>query len=158
RVGVLSSDDRDHRRFRMTSLAASASAGLLAAPAPRAARPLRILFVVSAHNSLSQRVFVELTDLGHDVSVEVVDCGAAIEAAVARHTPELILCPMLKTIIPETVWSRHRCLIVHPGPRGDRGPSSLDWAIELETAEWGVTVLEATGEVDGGGVWASRTF
>ena len=25
-------------------------------------------------------------------------------------------------------------------------------------AEWGVTVLEATGEVDGGGVWASRTF
>jgi putative two-component system hydrogenase maturation factor HypX/HoxX len=77
---------------------------------------------------------------------------------VARHTPELIVCPMLKSIIPESVWSRHRCLIVHPGPRGDRGPSSLDWAIELEMAEWGVTVLEATGDVDGGGVWASRTF
>ena len=25
-------------------------------------------------------------------------------------------------------------------------------------AEWGVTVLEATGEVDGGDVWATRTF
>ena len=48
--------------------------------------------------------------------------------------------------------------IVHPGPRGDRGPSSLDWAIELEMAEWGGTVLEATGEVDGGCVWALRTF
>ena len=99
-----------------------------------------------------------LTDLGHAVSVEVVDSSEAIEAAVARHTPELILCPMLKSIIPESVWSKHRCLIVHPGPRGDRGPSSLDWAIELEMAEWGVTVLEATGEVDGGCVWASRTF
>ncbi len=141
----------------MASLATSASTPL-AAPALRAERPLRILFVVSAHNSLSQRVFVALTDLGHDVSVEVVDCSAAIEAAVARHTPELIVCPMLKSIIPESVWSHHRCLIVHPGPRGDRGPSSLDWAIELEMAEWGVTVLEASGELDGGGVWASRTF
>ena len=141
-----------------TSLATSAVASSLAAPALRAERTLRILFVVSAHNSLSQRVFVALSDLGHDVSVEVVDCSAAIEAAVARHTPELIVCPMLKSIIPESVWSRHRCLIVHPGPRGDRGPSSLDWAIELEMAEWGVTVLEATGEVDGGDVWASRTF
>ena len=39
---------------------------------------------------------------------------------------------------------------MHPGPAGDRGPSSLDWAIELERAEWGVTVLQATGELDGG--------
>ncbi|HEY6606863.1 MAG TPA: hypothetical protein VIZ44_10955, partial [Gaiellaceae bacterium] len=142
----------------MTSLATSASASWLAPPALRAGRPLRILFLVSAHNSLSQRVFVALTDVGHDVSVEVVSSSAAIEAAVARHAPELIVCPMLKAIIPESVWSKHRCLVVHPGPRGDRGASSLDWAIELEMAEWGVTVLEATGEVDGGGVWASRTF
>jgi putative two-component system hydrogenase maturation factor HypX/HoxX len=142
----------------MTSLATSARATRLAPAAPLAERPLRILFLVSAHNSLSQRVFVALTDLGHDVSVEVVDSSAPIEAAVARHTPELIVCPMLKSIIPESVWSRHLCLIVHPGPRGDRGPSSLDWAIELEMAEWGVTVLEATGEVDAGSVWASRTF
>ena len=41
---------------------------------------------------------------------------------------------------------------------GDRGPSSLDWAIELGADRWGVTVLEATDEVDGGDVWASRTF
>jgi putative two-component system protein, hydrogenase maturation factor HypX/HoxX len=142
----------------MTSPATSASAVRLAAPAPRAKRPLRILFLVSAHNSLSQRVFVALTDLGHEVSVEVVGSSAVIEAAVARHAPELIVCPMLKSIIPESVWSRHRCLIVHPGPRGDRGPSSLDWAIELEPAEWGVTVLEANGEIDAGSVWASRTF
>jgi putative two-component system hydrogenase maturation factor HypX/HoxX len=140
----------------MNSLATAARR--LDQPAPRAERPLRILFLASAHNSLSQRVLVALTDLGHEVSVEVVDSSEAIETAAARHTFDLIVCPMLKSIIPESVWSRHRSLIVHPGPRGDRGPSSLDWAIELEMAEWGVTVLEATGEVDGGGVWASRAF
>src|SRR5690348_6013189 len=118
----------------------------------------RILFLVSAHNSLSQRAWIALTELGHDVEVEVVDSGAAMEAAVAAHRPELIVCPMLKKLIPESVWSAHRCLVVHPGPPGDRGPSSLDWAIELGAREWGVTVLEADGRFDAGAVWASRTF
>ncbi len=128
------------------------------APVRRAARPLRILFLVSAHNSLSQRAQIALTELGHTVEVAVVETGEAMEAAVARHMPELIVCPILKTIIPESIWSRHRCLIVHPGPVGDRGPSSLDWAIELGMGEWGVTVLQATGDVDGGDVWGARTF
>jgi len=119
---------------------------------------LRILFLVSAHNSLSQRAQIALTELGHTVEVAVVETVEAMEAAVARHRPELIVCPMLKKIIPESIWSRHRCLIVHPGPVGDRGPSSLDWAIELGMGEWGVTVLEAIGEVDGGDIWGSRTF
>ena len=45
---------------------------------------------------------------------------------------------------------------MHPGPVGDRGASSLDWAIELGMGEWGVTVLEATGEVDGGDIWGTQ--
>src|SRR6185312_9892112 len=106
-------------------------------------RRLRVLFLVTAHNSLSQRARVALVDVGHVVTVAVVDSAPAMEAAAARHRPDLIVCPILKTIIPESVWSRHRCLVVHPGPKGDRGPSSLDWALELGMAEWGVTVLEA---------------
>jgi putative two-component system protein, hydrogenase maturation factor HypX/HoxX len=139
-------------------MAQIASSPAALALAPRTARRLRILFVVSAHNSLSQRALVALTELGHDVAVEVVDSGAAVGVAAGRHRPELIVCPMLKTFIPETVWRRYRCLVVHPGPRGDRGPSSLDWAIELGMDEWGVTVLEASDVVDGGDVWATRTF
>jgi putative two-component system protein, hydrogenase maturation factor HypX/HoxX len=119
---------------------------------------MRILFLASAHNSLSQRAWIALTELGHNVEVEVVDSGAAMEAAAATHRPDLIVCPMLKKLIPESVWSAHRCLVVHPGPPGDRGPSSLDWAIELGAGEWGVTVLEADGHFDAGAVWASRTF
>jgi putative two-component system protein, hydrogenase maturation factor HypX/HoxX len=118
----------------------------------------RILFLVSAHNSLSQRAYIALTELGHRVEVAVVEGAEDMESAVARHQPELIVCPMLKKLIPESIWSTRRCLVVHPGPRGDRGPSSLDWAIELGVGEWGVTVLEANGDFDAGDVWATRTF
>src|SRR5262249_33963267 len=129
-----------------------------ARPTSGSQRSLHILFLVSAHNSLSQRAQIELTEQGHQVTVAVVDSAPAMEAAAATHRPDLIACPFLKKMIPESVWSKHRCLIVHPGPMGDRGPSSLDWAIELGVEEWGVTVLEATGDVDGGDVWATRRF
>jgi putative two-component system hydrogenase maturation factor HypX/HoxX len=128
------------------------------APLRIAGTPLRILFLVSAHNSLSQRACVALTELGHEISVAIVDSGEAMEAAVEAHQPELIVCPMLKKMIPESVWANHRCLVVHPGPRGDRGPSSLDWAIELGMGEWGVTVLRAAADADAGDIWATRTF
>ena len=128
------------------------------APLSIAQTPLRILFVVSAHNSLSQRAYVALTELGHEIEVAVVNAPHEIEAAVAQHHPELVVCPMLKTFIPESVWAHHRCLVVHPGPRGDRGPSSLDWAVETGAEEWGVTVLEAIEEADAGDIWATRNF
>jgi putative two-component system hydrogenase maturation factor HypX/HoxX len=126
--------------------------------ADRRLKTMRILFLVSAHNSLSQRVQVALTEFGHEIDVAVVATPLEMEAAVARSRPELIVCPMLKTFIPESIFQQHRCLIVHPGPKGDRGPSSLDWSIELGAPDWGVTVLEASAEVDGGDVWASGWF
>jgi putative two-component system protein, hydrogenase maturation factor HypX/HoxX len=119
---------------------------------------MQILFLVSAHNSLSQRAWIALTELGHDVEVAVVDSPMAMEAAVRAHDPDLIVCPFLKTMLPESIWSQHCCLIVHPGPRGDRGPSSLDWAIEFDKPVWGVTVLQANAEPDAGEVWATSTF
>ncbi|HET6548004.1 MAG TPA: enoyl-CoA hydratase-related protein [Solirubrobacter sp.] len=121
-------------------------------------KPLRILFLVSAHNSLSQRIFIALTEQGHDVTVQVVTQGHEMEAAVEVVQPDLIVCPFLKAFIPESIWKHHRCLVVHPGPHGDRGPSSLDWAVELGMDEWGVTLLEADEEADAGDIWATRKF
>jgi putative two-component system hydrogenase maturation factor HypX/HoxX len=123
-----------------------------------AEKPLRILFVTSAHNSLSQRAYIALTEMGHQVTVQVVDSPEIIEAAVNAHEPDLVVCPMLKQFIPETVWRNYTCLVVHPGPHGDRGASSLDWAIELGFDEWGVTVLEAVEEADAGDIWETRKF
>ncbi|MFF4309210.1 hydrogenase maturation protein [Streptomyces sp. 900105755] len=118
-----------------------------------------ILLVASAFNSLSQRVCAELSDLGHRVDVVLAGQGPdAVRRAVRDRHPELIIAPMLKTALPEDVWQQHTCLIVHPGPPGDRGPSSLDWAIAGQAAEWGVTVLQAEAAMDAGAVWASETF
>ncbi|MFF5447995.1 enoyl-CoA hydratase-related protein [Streptomyces sp. NPDC012888] len=119
---------------------------------------MRILLIASSYNSLTQRVRVELQDRGHGVPVEVTPDGDAVRDAVARHAPDLVLAPMLKTVVPRDVWSRHRCLIVHPGPVGDRGPSSLDWAVHEGATEWGVTVLQADEEMDAGDVWATARF
>ncbi len=69
-----------------------------------ARRSLRILFLVSAHNSLSQRAYIAVTELGHDVEVAVVDSPPETDAAVRGHRPDLIVCPMLKRFIPESIW------------------------------------------------------
>jgi putative two-component system protein, hydrogenase maturation factor HypX/HoxX len=119
---------------------------------------MRILFLTSAHNSLSQRLWIELGERGHDIRVCVAAAGETMIAAVSREVPDLIIAPMLKIAIPEEVWSRHLCLIVHPGIKGDRGPSSLDWAITNDEKIWGVTILEAADEFDAGPIWASHEF
>ncbi|MEU1456730.1 enoyl-CoA hydratase-related protein [Streptomyces avermitilis] len=116
---------------------------------------MHILLVASAFNSLTQRAHAELRDRGHTVAVELALPGRSLPEAVRRHAPQLILAPMLKTAIPREVWSAHTCLVVHPGPVGDRGPSSLDWAIHEGVDQWGVTVLQADEEMDAGDVWAS---
>ncbi len=119
---------------------------------------MRILFLTSAHNSLSQRLWIELSERGHHIRVCVAATGQTMIAAVSRESPELIIAPMLKIAIPREVWSRHLCLIVHPGIKGDRGPSSLDWAIANQEESWGVTILESAEEFDAGPIWASHEF
>jgi putative two-component system protein, hydrogenase maturation factor HypX/HoxX len=79
---------------------------------------VRILFISTAHNSLSQRLFVELTRRGHTVALCVGSPPDGMLQAVDRYRPDLVIAPMLKTAIPEQVWRRYRCLVVHPGREG----------------------------------------
>ena len=119
---------------------------------------MRILLLTHAFNSLTQRLFVELESLGHQVSVEFDINDQVTREAVALFRPHLILAPYLRRAIPESVWREHLCLVVHPGPVGDRGPSALDWAIRDGAQQWGLTLLQAEAEMDSGPVWASATF
>jgi putative two-component system hydrogenase maturation factor HypX/HoxX len=119
---------------------------------------MRILFLTHAFNSLAQRLHVELAERGHEVSVEFdINDRVAIEA-VELFRPDLIVAPFLKRRIPAEIWRQRVCLVVHPGIVGDRGPSALDWAILGSESSWGVTVLQANEVMDGGAVWASRSF
>jgi putative two-component system protein, hydrogenase maturation factor HypX/HoxX len=119
---------------------------------------MRVLLLTHAFNSLAQRLWVELGADGHEVSLELDIADAVTEEAVALWQPDVVIAPFLKRRIPESVWSTRLCLVVHPGPPGDRGPSALDWALMEGRSEWGVTVLQATGEYDAGPVWAWRGF
>ena len=119
---------------------------------------MRILLISSAYNSMTQRIHAELADHGHDMAVELALSDQVMRDAVRHHDPDLVIAPMLTTAIPADIWSARPCFIVHPGPRGDRGPSSLDWAIMGGAGRWGVTVLQANAEMDAGDIWASVEF
>ena len=119
---------------------------------------MRILLVSSAYNSMAQRVHVELSDRGHEVSVELALSSEVMREGVRRFDPDLVVAPMLITAIPADIWSTCPCFIIHPGPRGDRGPSSLDWAIMDGAERWGVTIVQANAEMDAGDIWASAGF
>ncbi len=119
---------------------------------------MRILFLTHAFNSLAQRLYVELCEGGHSVSVEFDVNDTVTIDAVNRFQPDLIVAPYLKRAIPRAIWTRHLCLVVHPGIPGDRGPSALDWAILNRERQWGVTVLQANAVMDGGAIWAHSEF
>ena len=120
--------------------------------------PLRILLLCHSFNSLTQRLFAELRAAGHTLSVELDIADSVTEEAVVLFQPDLVLAPFLKRRIPATVWQRVTCLVVHPGPPGDQGPSALDWAVWRGEPHWGVTVLQANGDFDAGPVWAHASF
>ncbi|QRW23319.1 enoyl-CoA hydratase/isomerase family protein [Rhizoctonia solani] len=144
---------------------------------------MRILFFVTAHNSLSQRVYTALTDAtyGHHISVEYATSAEAMIEAAELAKPDIILCPFLTRKVPQEVYEKYLTLIVHPGAPGDAGPSALDWVLMGDTglltsapetlarvasaplpskprSHWAVTVLQAEEEFDKGPVWAWEQF
>jgi putative two-component system hydrogenase maturation factor HypX/HoxX len=120
---------------------------------------MRILLVSTAFSGLTQRFYTELDDAGYNVSVELhLGDNAKLMEGVELCQPDFIICPYLTKKIPKEVYQNYKCLIVHPGIKGDRGPSSLDWAIQEGINEWGVSLLQADEEMDAGPIWASKTF
>lgn len=140
---------------------------------------MKILFLCTAHNSLSQRLYLALSRL-HDVTIEYALSEEVMLSAVTLAQPDLIICPFLTTLVPKKIYADHMTLIIHPGPPGDIGPSALDWVLMgddgtvddskellkyLDTvntrpgrSHWGVTVLQAIEEFDAGPVWAYDQF
>ncbi len=119
---------------------------------------MRILLLTSAFNGLTQRTWIELRRAGHRVTVELALSPEAMRDAVRLSDPHLIICPFLRERVPDDIWTTRRTIIIHPGPVGDRGPSSLDWAILEGASTWGVTALQAVAEMDAGPIWSTREF
>lgn len=117
---------------------------------------LDILFVVTSHNTMSQKAFCLLSSSFQcRVMVELHTNENLIER-VQMHKPDLVICPFLTRPISSHIYQNYITLIVHPGPVGDRGRHSVDrWVLE-RPKEWGVAILEAVEEMDAGPVWAEE--
>ncbi|KHN98434.1 C-type cyclin [Metarhizium album ARSEF 1941] len=138
---------------------------------------MKILFFCTAHNSLSQRLFLVLSR-NHSISIEYALCAEKMIEAADLAKPHLIICPFLTSAVPQQVYETYLTLIVHPGPPGDAGPSALDWMLmgddgteadsqrllrdnrfnPVGRSHWAVTVLQAIAEFDKGPVWAFDQF
>ncbi|KAF3917599.1 hypothetical protein AA313_de0205022 [Arthrobotrys entomopaga] len=139
---------------------------------------MKILFLCTAHNSLSQRLYLALSP-SHDITIEFALSDELMTSAAHLANPDLIICPFLTVHVPVEIYTKYLTLIIHPGPPGDAGPSALDWLLigddgtekdskkvleELNgeckpgRSHWGVTILQAIEEFDAGPVWAWEQF
>eukprot|EP01024_Parvocaulis_polyphysoides_P071679 TRINITY_DN895_c0_g1_i1.p1 TRINITY_DN895_c0_g1~~TRINITY_DN895_c0_g1_i1.p1 ORF type:complete len:676 (+),score=115.40 TRINITY_DN895_c0_g1_i1:152-2179(+) len=116
---------------------------------------LEILLVCNAFNSMSQKAYLLMTKLGHHVIIKEYESEEDLLKTVSLQAPDLIVCPFLTKFIPEEIYNSMPCWIVHPGIWGDRGGSSIDWALKEGVNEWGCTILQASKEADAGPVWAT---
>jgi putative two-component system hydrogenase maturation factor HypX/HoxX len=120
---------------------------------------MKILLISTAFNGLTQRFYTELMDANYNVSVELHHGdNEKLLAGVKLFKPDLIICPFLTRFLAANIYTNTPCIIVHPGIKGDRSGSSLDWAIQNNLSEWGVTLLQADEEMDAGDIWSNKNF
>lgn len=119
---------------------------------------MKILLLVTAFNSQTQGVYTKLKDGGHKVAVCFAINEIQMLEEIAEFHPELILSPFLKTYLPASIFEKYAIYIFHPGPKGDRGPNSLEYALQSHTKKWGIVVLKANDIYDGGDIYAQENF
>jgi putative two-component system protein, hydrogenase maturation factor HypX/HoxX len=129
----------------------------------------RVGLTYTSFSGMPQAMWAALREDGHDV-IRPEDLGFPTPMSAedmrrfARRTdPDVIFCPFLKEVVPPEVCERWTTWIPHPGIRGDRGPSSLSWAILDQEPTWGLTMVRAERasrpeELDSGNVGAWRVF
>jgi len=119
---------------------------------------MRILLLVTSFNSQTQAVYTKLKDLKHEVSVCFYIKERQTLNEIEYFEPELILCPFLENYLSAKIYDKYPVFIFHPGPRGDRGPHSLEHALKNHTKKWGLVILHANKLYDGGNIYAQEYF
>ncbi|MCW8838717.1 MAG: hydrogenase maturation protein [Thiovulaceae bacterium] len=119
---------------------------------------MKILLLVSAFNSLTQRVFTHLKDNKYEVIVEYFISEDELNSTIQEFNPDIIFAPYLKKFVPKDIYEKVPTYILHPGIKGDRGHNSLDNALRENKKEWGVVILRANEDFDGGDIYAEVNF
>ena len=89
----------------------------------------RVCLLSDSYNSMTQRFDVELRQRDYDVVTKIGLQTSKMATDSSLLDFDIVICPFLKTFVPAELYERSLCWIVHPGIVGDRGPSSLDWAV-----------------------------
>lgn len=129
----------------------------------------RIGLLYTRFASMPQALWAALREDGHDVirpedlQIRTPMSAEDMTRFARLAAPDVILCPFLKEVVPAAVCEGTTTWIPHPGTRGDRGPSSLSWAILDGEPTWGLTMVRAEPastpeELDRGNVGAWREF
>ncbi len=119
---------------------------------------MKLLLLTTTFNSQTQAIYTKLKDLNHTVSVCFAINEKQMLQEIEAFEPKIILCPFLKSYLPASVYENYPTYIFHPAPRGDRGAYSLEYALQEPTKRWGVVVLRANSEYDGGDIYAEASF
>jgi putative two-component system protein, hydrogenase maturation factor HypX/HoxX len=129
----------------------------------------RVALLYTRFGSMAQALWSALRDAGYEL-IRPEDLGftpplsaAGMLAFAKRAHPDVIFAPFLKQVVPAEVCRRWTVWIAHPGPRGDRGPSALAWAILNREPTWGLTMVKAepaadAQDLDSGNIGAWREF
>jgi putative two-component system hydrogenase maturation factor HypX/HoxX len=130
---------------------------------------IRVGLLYTRWGSLPQALWAALTDDRHQV-IRPEDLGFtpplsadAMLRFAEQADPDVIFAPYLKEVVPPQLCQRWTTWIAHPGPRGDRGPSAIAWAILRREPTWGLTMVRAepaadAEALDSGNVGAWREF
>lgn len=73
---------------------------------------MKILFLCTAHNSLSQRLYLALSR-SHQVTIELAISSNLMIEAVALAQPDLVICPFLTAQVPKEIYKNVLTLIMH---------------------------------------------
>ena len=119
---------------------------------------MRILFVTTAHNSLSQRLQVELTSRGHGVVIQLATGDEVMTSAVKEHRPDLHSRADAEAGDPPRDLEPSHLLRRASGHQGRSRPFIARLGDYRDEESWGVTVLEADAGMDTGPIWATEEF
>ncbi len=119
---------------------------------------MKITLLCTAFNSLSQAIYLNLKERAYCIDITYAISPKQMIQELEAFEPELILCPFLKSFIPQEIYTHYPTFVFHPAPRGDRGAYSLDYAIYNEDTQWGGVWLKANELYDGGDIYAQGNF
>ncbi|BDY12486.1 enoyl-CoA hydratase-related protein [Hydrogenimonas cancrithermarum] len=119
---------------------------------------MKILLLCTTFNSLTQAVYTSLLERGDTVAVAFALDEAQMIEEIEAFGPDLLLCPFLKRYLPPAIYERYPTFVFHPGPRGDRGPNALEYALLHHEKRWGSVWLKANEHYDGGDIYSEAEF